>query len=135
MITHGRILQANAAKGKGEQLKGTSVNVGVESVAPEGNEIRIAYKYEIEYHDDVAKMEIKGEMFTPADSELGKKILEGWKKNKQLPAEAVEEVLTAVTYAGSSIGTLLAFTINVSAPINVPHAKIAPANAQAPKAG
>ena len=121
-------------KKKDGNITGMSVNVSVESVATEGSQIKVAYTYEIIYQQDVASMSISGELFTDANSDLGKKLLDGWKKNKQLPADAAEEIITALTYAGSSVGTLLAFAININAPINVPRAKVAPAG-QSPKAG
>ncbi len=134
MITHGRIVEVKATKKKDGNITGMSVNVSVESVATEGSQIKVAYTYEIIYQQDVASMSISGELFTDANSDLGKKLLDGWKKNKQLPADAAEEIITALTYAGSSVGTLLAFAININAPINVPRAKVAPAG-QSPKAG
>jgi hypothetical protein len=134
MITHGRIVEVKAAKKKDGVMTGMSVNVSVEAVALEGSQVKVSYNYEIDYKENIATMSIKGELFADANSDLGKKLVDGWKKNKQLPADAAEEVITALTYAGSSIGTLLAFAININAPINVPRAKVGPANA-GPKAG
>src|SRR3989338_1270244 len=119
MITHGRITQVKADKKSDEPITGMSVNVNIDNVAGTGKEVRIEYTYEVSYHAEVAAMTIKGELFADAQSDLGKKILDGWKKNHQLPPEVAEEIITALTYAGSSIGTLLAFAINVNAPINV----------------
>jgi hypothetical protein len=134
MITHGRIIEVKATKKKDGNVSGMSVNVSVDNVAAEGGQVKITYTYAIEYQQDVASMSIKGELYTDSGSDLGKKLMDGWKKSKQLPPEAAEEIITALTYAGSSIGTLLAFAININAPINVPHAKVAPAG-QNPKAG
>jgi len=134
MITHGRITEVKATKKKDGNVTGMSVNVSIDSVASEGSQVKVAYNYEITYQQDIASMSIKGELYTDASSDLGKKLLDGWKKNKQLPADAAEEIITALTYAGSSIGTLLAFAININAPINVPRAKVAAAG-QNPKAG
>ena len=133
MITHGRIVEVKATKKKDAPVAGMAVNVSIDSIAPEGNQVKITYNYEINYQQDVAAMSIKGELFADASSELGKKLVDGWKKNKQIPPEAAEEIITALTYAGSSIGTLLAFAINTNAPINVPRAKVAPQ--QKPQAG
>jgi hypothetical protein len=135
MITHGRIIEVKAAKKKDGNVTGMSVNVSIDSVAAEGSQVKVTYNYEISYQPDLASMTIKGELFSDSTSDLGKKLLDGWKKNKQLPADAAEEIITALTYAGSSVGTLLAFAININAPINVPRAKVAPAGQQAPKAG
>jgi len=134
MITHGRIVEVKATKKKDGNVTGMSVNVSVDSVAAEGNQVKVTYLYEISYQQDIATMSIKGELFADANSDLGKKVMEGWKKNKQLPSDAAEEIITALTYAGSSVGTLLAFAININAPINVPRAKVGPAGS-APKAG
>ena len=134
MITHGRIVEVKATKKKDGNVTGMAVNVGVDNVVLEGHQVKVTYLYEISYQQDVASMSIKGELFADANSDLGKKLVDGWKKNKQLPADAAEEVITALTYAGSSIGTLLAFAININAPINVPRAKVGPV-VQNPKAG
>lgn len=134
MITHGRIVEVKATKKKDGNVTGMSVNVSVDSVATEGSQVKVTYNYEIEYQQDVASMSIKGELYTDSNSDLGKKLVDGWKKNKQLPADAAEEIITALTYAGSSVGTLLAFAININAPINVPRAKVGPAGSN-PKAG
>jgi len=134
MITHGRIVEVKATKKKDGNVTGMAVNVSVDNVAAEGNQVKVTYLYEISYQQDIASMSIKGELFTDANSDLGKKVMDGWKKNKQLPSDAAEEIITALTYAGSSVGTLLAFAININAPINVPRAKVGPAGQQ-PKAG
>ena len=134
MITHGRIVEVKATKKKDGNVSGMAVNVGVDNIVVEGNQVKVSYNYEISYQQDIATMSINGELFADSSSDLGKKLIDGWKKSKQLSADAAEEVITALTYAGSSIGTLLAFAININAPINVPRAKVAPAN-QNPKAG
>ena len=134
MITHGKIVEVKATKMKDAAMTGMSVNVSIDSVVTEGNQVKISYTYDIDYKEGIASMSVKGELFADAKSDLGKKLTDGWKKNKQLPADAVEEVITALTYAGSSIGTLLAFAININAPINIPRAKVGPANG-GPKAG
>jgi len=134
MITHGRIVEVKATKKKDANVTGMAVNVSVDNVATEGSQIKVTYIYEISYQPELATMSIKGELFADANSDFGKKVMDGWKKNKQLPSDAAEEIITALTYAGSSVGTLLAFAININAPINVPRAKVAPAG-QAPKAG
>jgi len=134
MITHGRIVEVKATKKKDGNVTGMSVNVSVDSVAAEGNQVKVTYLYEISYQQDIATMSIKGELFADANSDLGKKVMDGWKKNKQLPSDAAEEIITALTYAGSSVGTLLAFAININAHINGPRSKVGPAGQQ-PKAG
>ncbi|MFA5247203.1 MAG: hypothetical protein WC408_04925 [Candidatus Micrarchaeia archaeon] len=134
MITHARVIEVKATKKKDAAVSGMSMNVSIDNVAIEGNQVKVAYTYEMDYKEDVATMSVKGELFADLNSELGKKVAEGWKKNKQIPPEAAEEFITALTYTGSSVGTLLAFAININAPINIPRAKIGPGNA-APKAG
>lgn len=134
MITHGRIVEVKATKKKDGNIAGMAVNVSVDNVVAEGNQVKVTYIYEINYQPEMAVMSIKGELFADSNSDLGKKVMDGWKKNKQLPADAAEEIITALTYAGSSVGTLLAFAININAPINVPRAKVGPAG-QGPKAG
>jgi len=57
-----------------------------------------------------------------------------WKKNKHLEPALAEELLVAITYAGMTTGTLLAFAVNIQAPINVPRARINAPSEQKPHA-
>ena len=134
MITHGKIIEVKATKMKDEPIKGMSVNVITDSVVNEGSHVKLTYTYVVQYNEGVARMEIKGELFAEANSEFGRKLIEGWKKNKMLAPDVAEEVLTGITYAGSASGTLLAYAININAPINVPRTKLMQNPAQ-PKAG
>jgi len=134
MIVGGRIVSVKAEKLKDEQMKGLSVNVSVESIAPDANMVKVSYTYSINYNDKVAKMEIKGDLFVQPDSDMGRKITAGWNKNRNMPPDCAEEILSAISYAGSSVGTLLAFSLGIQAPINMPRAKLAPADLS-PKAG
>lgn len=134
MITGGKITGVEAKRMKeGEAISGLNVNISIEDVHAEKSQLTVRYSYNIDYSDNVAQIKVKGELYL--DEKNAKELEEKWKKTKQIEPVMAEELLTAITYAGTATGTLLAFSINIQAPINVPRARIAPPSEQKPKAG
>ncbi len=106
---------------------GSEVNIRVGSLKFDKTKLLVTYTYEVTYKPDVAKMVIEGEIVFEENEKDAKNAKEQWEKTGQLPENMASDLLTAMTYTCSAIGTLLAFGINVSAPINVPRAKLMPA--------
>ncbi|MFQ5405946.1 MAG: hypothetical protein ACE5DI_02190 [Candidatus Micrarchaeia archaeon] len=127
MITGGRVTKVFGEKLKEDAVQQLSVNIDITDLSFEGGLAKIAYVYAVKYEPGLAKIEVSGELFF---DEKASKDLKGseeeWKKNKTVPQGITEEVLSSVTYSGSAVGTLIAFSLNVGAPINVPKAKLAP---------
>jgi hypothetical protein len=118
VILGGRILQVSGNKSKDENPKNYNVNVKIDEVKSEKSRSLIFYTYAVEY-TDVGQIDVKGELYVD-DKSLEKE----WKDKKQLPSPVLEEVLTAIMYSGSTIGTLMAFALNLSAPLSMPKVQL-----------
>ena len=127
MITGGTVKKISAERMKDMPNNGSEVNIRVGTVKFDKTKLTISYTYEINYKPDVAKMTIEGEIVFEESEKDIKNTKEQWEKSGQLPENMSSDLLTAMTYTCSAIGTLLAFGINVNAPINVPRAKLMPA--------
>ncbi len=103
-----------------------NVNIDITSLEVTDGRLLVKYSYTINYLPDSATMVIKGELFAEEDKDKRKAIEDEWKKSKTLTTDFAEDVLTAVTYSGSAVGTLLAYCINVNAPLNIPRARLNP---------
>lgn len=118
MILGGRILEVTGNKTKDENPKSYNVNVKIDDVKSEKSKSTVIYTYTVEYLN-VGKIDVKGELYVD-DKSLEKE----WKDKKQLPSPAVEDILTAVMYSGSTVGTLMAFALNLSAPLSMPKVQL-----------
>ncbi len=118
MILGGRILQVSGNKSKDENPKNYNVNVKIDEVKSEKTRSVIFYTYTVDYAD-IGQLNVKGELYVDE-----KGLEKEWKDKKQLPSPALEDVLTAIMYSGSTIGTLMAFALNLSAPLNMPKVQI-----------
>lgn len=126
-IVGGRIVGVDAKKLEGSTFTGFDVNIGITDVKEVGKTIEVHYEHVAKYMKDFAEMSVRGVIIAEADDKERKKVVEDFKKTKQLPIENAEEMLMAINYATSTIGTLLAFAIGVSAPINIQRPRIMPA--------
>ncbi len=135
MITGGRIIEVKGTKHKDGALQQLAVNVNIEDLKIEDGRGVAKYTYTIAYEPKMAEIAVTGELFfdEKGTAEIRKAEAE-WKKSRTVPTGIAEEILSAVTYSGSAVGTLVAFGLNISAPINVPRARLAPAQ-QPGKAG
>lgn len=123
MISGGRIIGVEAKKLKEGKVGGMAVNIGIEDVRVDGDKLVIAYSYAVDYQPELATMSIRGEIFM--DEKNRQDIVDKWKKNKQFPPEMAEDMLNAITYAASAVGTLLAFALGINAPLSLPRARVA----------
>ncbi len=135
MITHSRILKVTAEKMKEGAAESMNVSVNITDVSFKGSSVTVAYWYEIDYAPAFAKMEVRGDLTADEKPANAKEIEETFKKTKRLPPAFAEEILTAISYTATTVGTLLAFAIGVTAPLNVPRARLAPPGAASTKAG
>ncbi len=126
MIVGGRIVSVEAKKDLDKAPEGMNVNIDITSLEATDGRLLVKYSYTIKYLPDSATMVIKGELFAEEDKDKRKAIEDEWKKSKTLTSDFAEDVLTAVTYSGSTVGTLLAYAINVNAPLNIPRARLNP---------
>ncbi len=123
-ITGGQILKVSAEKTKDEPNQGMNVNISINSLKVEKENIVINYTYSVQYAPDLAKITVVGEMHAKENEKAAKEIQDKWAATKTLPDATASEIITAVTYTGSAVGTLLAFAVGVPAPINIQKARI-----------
>ena len=122
MITGGKIIAVKGQKMKDGQLDSLNVNLNLEDVKSEKNKTTIKYTYTVNYAKELAELSVSGEVYVEGPEQ--KEIEETWKKTKQFPVAFAEELLTTIGYTGSAVGTLIAFALNINAPINVQKVKL-----------
>ena len=122
MITGGRVVSVEATKKSEEQIQGMDVFINIDKLEAGGENLTISYTYNIDYRPGIASMKIRGEVLSSESN--SSEIMEKWKKTGELPQNFTEELLGAITYTASAIGTLLAFSLNIAAPINIPRPRI-----------
>lgn len=123
-ITGGQILKVSAEKHKDIPNQGMNVNISINNVKIEKEKISIAYTYTVNYAPEMAVISITGELTATENEKVAKELLEKWIANKNLPEVTASEIVTAITYTGSAVGTLLAFAVGVPSPINIQKARI-----------
>ena len=117
MIIGGRVVKVTAQRLSNANFGGLAVNVNVTKMERSGDHMIISYVHHIDYKENVASMDIEGEiLYKDSDSSL-KELDEKWKKNGEIPKELAEDVINAVNHTGSAVGTLLSFAINIQAPV------------------
>jgi len=134
-INGGRVISVSAERLDQGKFDGFDVSIQITDVKEVEKGLEIHFDHTTDYRVKFAKMNIKGVVKVEADDKEKKKIMEDWKKTKQFPTGTVEEVLMAINYITSSVGTLLAFALNINAPVNVPKTRIMDLPGQPAKAG
>ncbi len=119
-IRGGRVISVAAKKMTADKFDNLAVNVEVRDVKSTPDHLAIQYEYTIAYQPDFAEMLMVGEAWLEGTKEERKKVEDDWKKNKQLPLDAAEELLNALAHTGTAVGTLLGYSIGVRPPINQP---------------
>ncbi len=130
MITESKTMRVHAARLTDDSkiaIEGLDVNIAVSEVKAEATGVRVKYTYVVKYRPNLAEISIAGELFSEQPKDKIKEIDAEYKKTKQLPPYFAEEMINAIQYTGSATGTLLAFSINVTAPLNMPRARVGPA--------
>lgn len=118
MITGGKITAAEVKLEKEGPAAKRNVNIQIKNMKAEKGVIDIEYTYLVTYGDNAATIRIEGSLL--AQEKDAEKIVESWKKKKDLPAGFAEEVLNAVNYIGSVNGTLIAKVVNLMPPLTLP---------------
>ncbi|MBI4406400.1 hypothetical protein HY571_00630 [Candidatus Micrarchaeota archaeon] len=133
MITGGIVRKVSAEKLKEGPGQGMDVNIKTDDVEFDKSKFTLKYTFDITFKPDLAKMSLEGEVYFEETEKRIKELREKWEKDKQLPEDVMADIITAVNYTCSAVGTLLAFAVNVNAPINVPRVRLTKQEAQ--KAG
>ncbi len=114
-----------AERFKNEVPKGLSVNIEIKDVVEKDGGLVVSYEHKTEYNDGVAEIKVKGEILLTGEE--NEEVVKKWKKDNALDPKLAENVLNAMNYAAAASGTLLAFGIGVNAPLNLPRARVGPA--------
>lgn len=118
MITGGKVTAAEVRIEKEGPMAKRNVNIQIKDMKAEKGAIEIEYTYLVTYGDNAATIRIEGSL--QAQEKDAEKIVENWKKKKDLPGNFAEEVLNAVNYIGSVNGTLIAKVVNLMPPLTLP---------------
>ncbi|PIT85473.1 hypothetical protein COU36_03010 [Candidatus Micrarchaeota archaeon CG10_big_fil_rev_8_21_14_0_10_59_7] len=124
MIIGGRITEAAAKRLKEGDVSGLNVNIDITAVKEEDGKLVVSYSHKTEYQEGVAELVVKGDIIVEEEPKKRKEIAEAWKEKKFLEPAFAEDVLNAIGYSAASIGTLLAFSLGIGAPLNLPRAKL-----------
>jgi len=119
-IRGGRVISVIAKRMTGEKFDNLAVNVEVRDVRSTPEHLALQYEYTVTYQPEFAEMKLIGEAWLEGTKEERKRVEDEWKKSKQLPIEAAEELLNALAHTGQAVGTLLGYAIGVRPPINQP---------------
>jgi len=120
MITGERIIEISGKREPDMTISGLNINIALDEVKVSGENIELNYEYTANYEDKAGFLKIKGIIFTKENKQLADKVKAEWAKNKKVPEEYAEFVLSAVNYSGSANGTLIARVLNLTAPLIPP---------------
>lgn len=123
-VRGGRIVSVAAKRMKTDsKFEGLNVNIDILDVSERGEDVVVDYEYTIHYATNVAEMKVIGEAWLEGPKAERKNVVDHFKKQKVLPKDVAERLLGSLEYTASSVGTLLGYAINISAPIKVfqPH--------------
>ncbi len=135
-IIGGRITRMEAKKKEENTIEGFDMNFGLENATADKTVLNIKYTCKIDYKPDIAEITVEGELFYQDEEKKVKALAEEFKKTRKLPNDIIEEVLSGMNYSSQTVGTLAAFALNITAPINVPKTKlVAPPAGSAPQPG
>ncbi|MFH1257361.1 MAG: hypothetical protein ABIG96_03945 [Candidatus Micrarchaeota archaeon] len=93
------------------------VNLVIQSVELRQKMLVLKYVYEIDYKVKQGKMAMEGELHMQGSEKEMKDFEDRWKKNKQIEPALAENIMNSIKRTGMAIGTLLAFSVGIPAPI------------------
>jgi hypothetical protein len=124
-VIGGRVDSFSAKRKSDEAIKSLNINILIDEVQRDGRLLKINYTCRTGYSPDAAELEVKGTMMWEEENDAKAKAIQTeYDKAKRLPDQVAEEVITAVNYTNSAVGTLMAFGLGITAPINVARAKV-----------
>ena len=95
--------------------------------------IKVAFTYKTQYSSDFAFLQIKGEVLIIEEAKEAKKMVDKWKKDKTLEAEAARKLLNNVMNKCSMETILLSRELGLPSPIPLPSIKAQPAEEKSKK--
>ncbi len=129
-ILGGRVERLEAKKLKDETISEMRLDLLIDTVEQDKKLLRVKYTSTMHYEPGVGEITVAGQLFWEVEDEKkAKAVSEEYQKTRRLPNDIAEEIVTAVSYTNAAVGTLAAFGLGLSAPINTPRARITPAQA------
>ncbi len=125
MITGIRIDSVEAKRSSNEEIRGLDVNIGIDNVKTAGQEIEVAFTYNVAYRETVGYLKMSGSLLSHEDAKLSKEISDSWAKDKKLPDTYSELVLNAINFTCGTNGVLVVRPVNLAPPMVPPRIEIA----------
>ena len=124
-LVGGRVDKLEAKRKEGSSMQEMNLTVSISEVEQDKKVAKISYSATMRYMPDVAEIVVGGVLFWEEDNEKKvKELVDEFKRSRVLPNEIAEEAVTAINYTVSAVGTLGAFALGITAPINTPRARI-----------
>ena len=123
-VSSSRILSVQGTRDSLNPVESLGLNINFDNVKFEKNMLVVNFSYTVTYAKNAGKIVVSGELFL--EDPNVKKIEEEFKKTKNLPVETAEEIVNAASFTGSAAGTLIAYSLNLPAPISISRAKLTP---------
>ncbi len=117
MIVGGRVTEINGVQGTGKEMKGLSVNIGINNVRINSKGIEFDYSYGVLYEGDLGSLTIKGTLFAEESKDLTEQIKSEWTKSKKLPEEYAKGLMNIIIRSGTSNGILIARVLDLPPPL------------------
>ncbi|MFH1094825.1 MAG: hypothetical protein V1728_01260 [Candidatus Micrarchaeota archaeon] len=125
MITGIRIDSVEAKRSNNEEIRGLDVNIGIDNVKTTGQEVEVAFTYNVIYREAVGHLKMSGSLMSHEDAKLSKEISDSWAKDKKLPDSYSELVLNAINFTCGTNGVLVVRPVNLAPPMVPPRIEIA----------
>lgn len=119
---------------KGGQIK-INNNVSIKNVEEmafsiEGRKgLKFTFAFNCNYEPDLGKIEVEGQVIYVDEEKKVDEIKEGWKKNKRVPLDVMEQMVNAALHKGNIQAIKVAEDVSLPSPLPMP--KVKPSGAQA----
>ncbi len=134
-VIGGKVVKLEVERMEENAVQNLEFTFNIENVRADKHVVAVEYTTNIAYIPSVAHIRIKGEIyFEESEERKAKQVVEEFKSKKRLPNEVAEEVITAMNFSSTAVGTLGAFALGLNAPLNIPRARMSEASAPTPAA-
>ncbi len=131
VLVGGRVEKLEAKLMESKPIAEMRMDLAIGDVELDRKTLKIPYTAKTHYGPGVAEITVAGVLFWEEENEKkAKDFFDNYKKEGRLPNAVAEEAVTAITYTNGAVGTLGAFALGITAPINTPRARIAPGTQQ-----
>jgi hypothetical protein len=113
---------------KGGQIK-INNNVSIKDVeemsfAAEGKKgVKFTFSFDCKYEPELGAIDVEGQVLFVDTEEKVKEILSGWKENKRVPMEIMEQIVNAALHKGNIQAIKISEEVNLPSPLPLPKVK------------